>query len=185
MVNSKADLKRYLHKDMPFFNQLSKKERMICALTRDPLCQIVKYIKLLRKEEYYFNCRKDKIGRLLTLWYLQRKNKLGNKIGFKIPRNTFAEGLMIYHHGGIIINEDVKVGKNAVLHGSNCIGNDGFPRSKVPVIGDNLDLGIGAKVIGNVTLGNNIKVGANAVVTRAFTNDDLTLVGIPARELIM
>ena len=168
---------------MHFYYQFPKKERTLCMITNDPLCQIVKYIKLLRKEEYYFNCRKDAIGRMMALWYFRRKNTLGNRIGFKIPRNTFEEGLTIYHHGGIIINEDVKVGKNATLHGENCIGNDGSSGNKVPVIGDHLDLGIGAKVIGDVTLGNRVSVGANAVVTNSFEKDNITLVGLPAREL--
>ena len=168
---------------MRFFYLFSQKERTICVLTNDPVYQIVRYIKLLRKEEYYFNCRRDMIGKLMSLWYFRRKNTLGNRIGFKIPRNTFEEGLTIYHHGGIIVNEAVKVGKNAVLHGENCIGNDGSLGGHVPVIGEGLDLGIGAKVIGNVTLGNHISVGANAVVTRSFPNDHITLVGIPARDL--
>lgn len=183
MIKSKADLYRYMQEDMGFFYQFPKKERTICMLTQDSLCQIVKYVKYLRKEEYYFNCRKDIIGRLMSLLYLRKKNKLGNRLGFRIPRNTFEEGLTIYHHGEIIINENVKVGKNAVLHGGNCIGNDGTAGGKVPVIGDGLDLGIGAKVIGDVTLGNHVSIGANAVVTRSFANDGITLVGIPAREL--
>lgn len=183
MIKSKADLKQYMQKDMRFYYQFSKKERMIYALTQDPLYQIVRYIRMLRKEEYYYNCRKDRLGQLMTLWYLRKKNALGNRLGFKIPRNTFEEGLTIYHHGGIIINEDVKVGKNAILHGENCIGNDGSSGNKVPVIGDDLDLGIGAKVIGDVTLGNQVFVGANAVVTRSFENDHITIAGIPAREI--
>ena len=183
MIKNKADLKLYLQEDMQFYHRFSKRERMICALTHDPVCAIVKYLRLLRKEEYYSNCRKDKIGKLIALWYLRRKNLLGNKIGFKIPMNTFDQGLTIYHHGEIIINEDVKVGRNAVLHGGNCIGNDGSSGSIVPVIGDNLDLGIGAKIIGDVQLGNHVTVGANAVVTHSFQKDNIILAGLPAREL--
>lgn len=180
MISSKIDLNQYILEDMHFFNHLSKKEQMICKITNDPAWLIVKYIKQLRKEEYYFNCRKDRIGKMLVIWHLRRKNQIGNKIGFKIPRNTFEEGLTIYHHGEIIINEDVKVGKNAVLHGSNCIGNDGSSGSKVPVIGDNLDMGIGAKIIGDLKLGNNVRIGANAVVTKSFEQDNIVLTGIPA-----
>jgi len=183
MIKNKADLKLYMQEDMQFYYRFSKRERMICALTHDPVCAIVKYLRLLRKEEYYFNCRRDKIGKLIALWYLRRKNSLGNKIGFKIPMNTFEQGLTIYHHGEIIINEDVKVGKNAVLHGGNCIGNDGFSGSSVPVIGDNLDLGIGAKIIGDVQLGNHVIVGANAVVTKPYDENNITLAGIPAKRI--
>ena len=83
------------------------------------------------------------------------------------------------HHGEIIVNEDAVIGANALLHGRNCIGNNGTDGC-VPEIGDNLDLGIGAKVIGNIKLGNNVTVGANAVVTKSFQND-CTVVGIPAK----
>ena len=53
----------------------------------------------------------------------------------------------------------------------------------MPIIGDSLDLGIGAKIIGNVTLGNNVRVGANAVVTKSFVEDDIVLVGCPAHKM--
>lgn len=182
MIKSKSDLQLYLKEDMRFFYQNPKKEQLIYKMTNDSVSQIAKYIKMLRKEEYYFNCRKDRLGVFMTLWYLNRKNMIGNRLGFRIPRNTFEEGLTIYHHGGVIINETVRVGRNAVLHGNNCIGNNGVSGGKTPIIGDNLDLGIGAVVIGDVILGNNVTVGANAVVTRSFEKDGITLVGIPAKE---
>ncbi|MBR3241533.1 MAG: serine acetyltransferase [Parasporobacterium sp.] len=183
MIKDKADLIRYIHEDMHFYCHYPRRERLVYVFTNDPVYQIAKYIRFMRKEEYFFNCRKDKIGKLVALWYLRRKNTLGNKLGFKIPRNTIEEGLTIFHNGEIIVNETVKVGKNAVLHGGNCIGNDGSSGSGVPVIGDNLDLGIGAKVIGDVRLGNNVKIGANAVVTRSFEENNITLVGLPARKV--
>ena len=116
------------------------------------------------------------------MYYFSQKNKLGNRLGFKIPRNTFEQGLSIYHHGLIIINEKARIGKNAKLHGGNCIGNNGT-LDENPVIGDDLDLGIGAKVIGGVKLGNQVKVGANAVVTKSFEEDGITLVGMPAKKI--
>ena len=49
-----------------------------------------------------------------------------------------------------------------------------------PELGDNVYIGPGAKVIGNVKIGNNVAIGANAVVTKSFP-DDSVVVGIPAR----
>ena len=103
-------------------------------------------------------------------------------LGYKIPPNCFGPGLMIYHHGEIIVNENVKVGSGCKLHGGNCLGNNGKTED-VPVIGDDLDLGIGAKIIGGVKLGNGVRIGANAVVTKSFEEDGITLVGIPAARL--
>ena len=180
MIKSKDDLKEYMQSDMAFYNHQSKKDRFICFLSQDPSYLIRKYIRFLRKEEYYHNVRVDPLGKLMYLFYFRRKNILGNKLGFKIPQNCIGPGLTIYHHGEIIINESVKIGKNCKFHGRNCIGNNGIV-DKSPHIGDNLDCGIGAVIVGDVTLGNHIHIGANAVVTKSFREDNITLVGIPAQ----
>ena len=75
--------------------------------------------------------------------------------------------LTIYHAGNIVINGDVKAGKNCKLHGSNCIGNNG-KEFKCPVLGDNVRLGVGAKVIGDVTIADNITIASGSVVVNSF-----------------
>lgn len=182
MISSREDLNSYLAKDMPLYASFSRRERFLARLTRDPLYELVKYVRFLRYEEYCFNTGKGKWSTACYLFCLRQKNKLGNRLGIKIPRNTCGPGLMIYHHGGIIINEKARLGANASLHGANCIGNDG-KTDDAPVIGDNLDLGIGAMIIGGVQLGDRVRVGANAVVTGSFPENDITLAGIPAQRL--
>lgn len=182
MIESRKDLHYYKTKDMAFYKRQNKKEKFMCYITHDPIYYITKYVHFLRMEEYFYNTSHSKISTLLYLWYFRRKNTLGNKLGFKIPKNTVGPGVMIYHHGELIINENAQIGANASFHGDNCIGNNGkddFP----PVIGDGLDLGIGAKIIGDVHLGNNVRVGANAVVIHSFEENDITLVGIPAKKI--
>ncbi len=180
MIKTKADLKEYLRRDMYFYHNMNRRDRLLCRLLNDSLYQITRYLRLLRKEEYHFNAPRTRWHRLCTLWLLRRKNTLGNRLGFRIPRNCFGPGLMIYHHGQIIVNENARIGADCRLHGGNCIGNNGSTEG-APVVGDGLDLGIGACIIGDVKLGNNVKVGANAVVARSADGDDITLVGIPAR----
>lgn len=181
MIGSKADLKRYIAEDMRFYHNYAKWDRVVFFLIQDPVYQIVRYLRFLRKEEYYFNVRSDFMGRLLYFYYFRRKNLLGNRLGFKIPKNCFGPGLTIYHHGCIIVNEATSVGANCCLHGNNCIGNKGTV-DIAPKIGDKLDLGFGACVIGGVILGNNVRVGANAVVAHSYPKNQITLVGIPAIE---
>lgn len=182
MIQNKQDLKLYLKQDMHFYKNTSIRDRFINRITSDPIYYIYKYIKLLRLEEYYYNSRQGIVGKIAYLYFFRKKNKLGNKLGFKIPHNTVGAGLTIYHHGEIIVNENAKIGENCKLHGGNCIGNNGIS-DKSPKIGDNLDLGIGAKIIGDIKLGNNIIVGANAVITRSFEIDNVTLVGVPAHTI--
>lgn len=182
MIESKADLNRYISEDMSFYHQYSKWDQFMLMLLQDPAYLITKYLRFLRKEEYYFNARHDFIGKLLYLYWFRKKNQLGNKLGFKIPKNCFGPGLTIYHQGNIIVNEAARIGANCRLHGNNCIGNKGT-EDLAPVVGNNLDLGFGACVIGGVTLGDNLVVGANAVIVKSIPYGNATVTGIPAREL--
>ena len=182
MIKSKVDLKRHIAEDMSFYHQYSKRDRLILWIIQDPAYQIARYLRFLRKEEYFFNTRTDILGKLLYFYYFRKKNRLGNKLGFKIPKNCFDAGLTIYHHGNIIINEAVRIGANCRLHGNNCIGNNGNI-DFAPTVGNNLDMGFGACIIGGVTLGNNVVVGANAVVVKSNPDNAITLVGVPAKVL--
>jgi len=86
-------------------------------------------------------------------------------------------GLVLIHATGIVINGRVRAGANLHLEHQVTIGAEG---RQSPVIGDDVFIGAGAKVIGAVTIGDGARVGANAVVV-----DDVpphtTVVGIPAK----
>lgn len=89
----------------------------------------------------------------------------------------FGEGLVLVHSLGIVINTSVRGGKHVVIEHQVTIGAE---KGQSPVLGDNVFIGAGAKIIGAVRIGSDVKVGANAVVL-----DDVptgaTVVGIPAR----
>lgn len=134
---------------------------------------IYKYQKLLRKEEQSNNL-------FLKAFFRRRKNILGAKLGIYIPENVFEKELHIWHYGSIIVNQGSKVGKNCILHGMNCIGNNGI-NNVCPVIGNNVDIGIGAKIIGNVYIADGVKIGSGAIVVNSCYEKNATMVGIPAR----
>ena len=69
-----------------------------------------------------------------------------------------------------------------MLHGANCLGNNGSTND-APILGNNVDVGIGAVIIGGVTVADNVKIGANAVVNRSITEEGSVYVGIPARKV--
>lgn len=140
-----------------------------------------KFIKYLRYAEYHKN-NKGILHKFMYLHYARKKNRLGSRIGVEIWENSFEEGLVIHHNGNIVINGDAKIGKNCQLHGDNCIGNS-YAGSGMPIIGDNVDIGVGAKIIGDITIANEIKIGANAVVTKSFFEKGITIVGVPARKV--
>lgn len=144
-----------------------------CLILHEHEYYIYKFQKLLRKEEK---------SKLFKFFYRTKKNILGSKLGFMIPANVFDEGLHIWHYGTIIVNGYSKVGKNCILHGNNCIGNNGKDEC-APVIGNNVDIGFGSIIIGNVKIADNIKIAAGAVVINSFLTPGVSIGGIPAKEL--
>lgn len=139
---------------------------------------IRRYMRFLRKEEYYTFCKPNK---WMKYYYQRRKNRLGARLGFFITAGNFDYGLKIYHYGSIIVHPKARIGKNCTLHGNCCIGsNGGFPDIP-PVIGDNVDIGQNAQVIGDIRVANGVKIGAGAVVTRTIQEENVTVVGIPAK----
>lgn len=184
MIKNKEDLKRFIYNDNGYLNDIrNRKGRFFMRLVHDPEYFICKYLEYLRKQEYYINTAKgNKFNSLLSLYYERKKHNLGNKLGFYVGPNCCDEGLTLFHHGTVIVNPGAKIGKNCMFHGNNCVGNDGKTNA-CPVIGDNVDVGFGAIIIGDIKIADNVKIGANAVVVKSCLKEGATLVGIPAREI--
>jgi len=104
----------------------------------------------------------------------------GYKFGISIPKITQIDsGFYIGHYGGIVINKRVIIGKNCNISQGVTLGQANRGKRKgTPIIGDNVYMGPGAKIIGNVTIGNNVAIGANCVVTKDIL-DNSVVVGIP------
>lgn len=170
--------KEYIAKDRDCYDFLQTwKSYLRVWILREHELTIWKYQKLLRKEEY-FALRKNLI---LSTFYRYRKNKLGERLGFTIPKFTFSQGLHIWHYGNIVVNANVRVGEGCILHGDNCIGNDGSHDNGCPIIGNNVDIGVGAKIIGNIRIVDNVTIGAGAVVVKDVLEDGCVVAGIPAK----
>ncbi|SET37073.1 serine O-acetyltransferase [Thalassotalea agarivorans] len=88
----------------------------------------------------------------------------------------FDEGFVIMHPNGVIINSKVQGGKNVTLESGVVIGDN---RGRSPTLQDNVFVGSGAKIIGEVIIENNVDIGANAVVTKDAPARSVML-GIPA-----
>ena len=185
MIMTKDQLKTCLAKEKTFYVPATSLSRNIKNYLLNGLdIQKWKYVKSLRKLEYYYaNRNRSILYAMLNLFYARKFNKLGLKLGIELERGVFDEGLMIFHTVGIVINGDAKIGKNCKLHGGNVIGNKGNDLG-TPVIGDNVRLGTGAKVLGNVFIADDIQIGAGAVVVHSCYKKGALLVGIPAKEHI-
>jgi len=97
------------------------------------------------------------------------------------PGATIDEGLFIDHGSGVVIGETAEIGKNCTIYQGVTLGGTGKDTGKRhPTIGDNVLIGSGARVLGPVKVGNNVKIAAGAVVLDDIP-DDCTAVGVPAR----
>lgn len=182
MIQTKEDLRRFLEEDNREYFNRSLKERLVGAICRYPDREIMRFKTYLRRAEYCFNtASKGKLRFLQALYWERRKNVLGYRLGIEIDINCFDSGLTIFH-GGIVVNPNARIGKNCKLHGGNCIGNNG-KNEAVPMLGDGVDLGYGACVIGSVRLVDDIVVGSNAVVVKDCLRGGAVLVGVPAKEV--
>lgn len=175
---NRVEYRNTIKKEASIYGVQTLPEKIKKWFLKDHEFLIYKYIYYLRKTEYY--CDKSKI---LFEIYQRKKNLLGAMLGITIWQNCVDSGLHIWHYGSIVINGHAKVGHNCQLHGENCIGNKGSHDKYAPVIGNNVDIGIGAKIIGNVYIADDVKIGANAVVTKSCYNKGAVLVGIPAKEI--
>ena len=100
--------------------------------------------------------------------------------GISIPAQCkIGKGLRIHHFGGIIFHPSVEMGDNCTLYQGVTIGDKGGS-GRAARIGNNVLLGAGSKVIGDISIGNNCIVGANTVVTKDMP-DNTVAVGSPCR----
>lgn len=131
----------------------------------------------LRKIEYLNNVSHGNLFCRLYQYFLEIVNhRLALKLGFSIPKNVFDAGLCIVHYGTIVVSPQAIIGENCRIHPSTSIGYF----NGAPTIGKNVYIGPGAKLFGQIIIGDNVTIGANAVVNRDIP-DNVTVGGIPAK----
>lgn len=104
------------------------------------------------------------------------------KTGIEIhPGAKIGKGLFIDHGMGVVIGETAVIGDNVTMyHGTTLGGTTLDPIKRHPTIGDNVMIGAGAKVLGNITIGKNSKIGANAVVKHSIPDGTIVYEARPA-----
>lgn len=158
MITSKVILKEYIDAD--------KSRNMVnCSakyLLIEPFLSLFgvvresfyvrKYLLVLRKLEYYTNVRTHYGGSIMRFFYTIRWKQLSNKYGIYIHPNTVGKGLYIPHFNGGIQLNCISMGEFCSVSSSVVVGNKGTQDNRA-IIGNNVELTIGCKVIGKVVLG--------------------------------
>jgi serine O-acetyltransferase len=100
--------------------------------------------------------------------------------GIELPCEAeIGKCFVIDHFGGIVISGYAKFGDNCRVRSGVVVGIRRIGENKVPIVGNNVDIGTGAKLLGPITIGDNVVIGANAVVITDVPANSVA-VGVPA-----
>src|SRR5689334_11317285 len=99
------------------------------------------------------------------------------------PSAKIGTGFFIDHGMGVVIGETAEIGDYVTLFQGVTLGGTGKERGKRhPTLGNHVVVGAGAKILGGITIGDNVKIGANSVVLKHVPPDS-TVIGVPARVI--
>jgi serine O-acetyltransferase len=138
------------------------------------LLQTIRRYQLLRE-------RSGSLAQIRSKWNVLLYHFWTVVTGADIPLMTkIGGGLLLPHPNGIVIHPDVVVGANCLIFQQVTLGMGSLPG--VPTIGNHVDIGAGAKILGGVMVGDGARIGANSVVLSDIP-PGATAVGSPARVL--
>ena len=171
MVYTRNELKEYIEADR-VANHVGR-YYLLKLLYGNERARVFRYLKLLRKYEFSINSHS-----CLRFWYRYRERRIGLKYGIFIVPNVVGKGLYISHlQGGVIVN-CFSMGNNCIIAGGVVVGNKGSQDNRA-IIGNNVELTLGCKVIGKVCIGDNSIVAPNSVVIKDVPANAVVS-GVPA-----
>lgn len=177
MIKTKENLLYYLEQDKINLRKQNQKKPNKFDI-------VWKYEIILRYHEYYFNKeKKNIIDKLKLKHYSKLHTKYTNMYTTSIPINVAGPGLSIAHMGAIYVNSKAKIGKNLRIQSSVVIGGEAKHPNKLPIIGDNVYIGTGAKILGAVKIADDVAIGANCVVCKDILEAGTTWAGVPAKKI--
>ena len=178
MRNSMASLKKCIKQDYEVINGPISAGGFFKSMLFEPGFKFVFWLRVTR-----YLWLKPKIMRIFFFLSRMILKHYAYKFSFDISyRAQIAPGLNIAHHGYIVVASSAVIGENCALRPGVVIGKKLTADTGGAIIGNNVSLGVGSKIVGDVTIGDNVIVGANAVVTKDVPSD-CVVAGIPARVI--
>lgn len=179
MIKSRKDLRFFLKEDAKRNGIKNLFRYRIGLIGNRENCHIYRYIRCLRFCEYYFNNSDSLINKFLYRVYKYNLGRLSLKYNISVRLNSCGYGLRIMHIGGGTRVGVLKVGNYCGFNVGSLIGTNGSEDSR-PTLGDYVAFGPGAKAFGKITIGNNVFVAPNAVITKDIP-DNVIVGGVPAK----
>lgn len=176
MIKNKTDYKYYLSEDLKRY-----RFRFIDRFLFNESYHTVKYLKALRRLEYLTNIQKNIFQKAEYVYAFWNFKRLCFKYKMKISVNTCGPGLYIPHIGFIRVAPKARVGKHCIIAPGVVIGTKNSPYNTA-TIGDNVEMALGAKIIGKVTIGDNVIIAPNSVVVKDIP-DNCVVSGVPAKVI--
>ena len=155
----------------------------MAKLSGNDAYDIYRFLLHLRLYEYLITRKTTLVRKLQRFWYLRQYQKFAKGLGYVIGDGVLGEDVVFFHRGSIIINPDASVGAGCMFHGDCCIGVAHTGAAGCPRLGQGVDIGIGARILGDISIADHIVIGANSVVTKSFDEPGITIAGIPARKI--
>lgn len=181
MINSLLETVKHFVLDINRYKFINNQNIRFNLIKQHSLWIIAQY-RLSRWTKFY--CKLPIVKQLLRLFCAIWEQM--NKILFNCEFPNSAEigsGIYIPHPYGIVIHCDVKIGEKCNIGQNVTIGVGGRGnKSGVPKIGDRVFIAPGAKIFGSITIGNDVAIGANAVVNKDLPNNAVA-VGVPAKVI--
>ena len=176
-LSSFKALKYFVRRDFEKINGHMTFGKLMRSLLIEPGFKFIFWMRITR---YYF--LKGKKALLIFLFFRAIMKHYAYKYTFDITyRTPIGPGFSIAHFGYIVIAAK-SIGSNCFMRPGIVIGKNLKGGHELPSLGDNVHIGAGAKIVGNITIGNNVLIGANAVVTHDVPSN-CVMGGIPAQKL--
>lgn len=163
------------------YNNSSSLRTLHEIVSRDQKRYFKKIVRLYARYNYYYKKRKTPFSVMMLAILTIKRNIMSPKRNIWLL-GSFGDNLKICH-ANVVVARSARIGNNVVFHGNNCIGIKSDKDQRAPRIGDNVDVGYGAMIIGPVVIAEGVTIGAGAVVTKDCLEQGGIYVGCPARRI--
>lgn len=174
MISNRQELKKCLRMELMKRSKLRIIYEMMFA-------SIGGYIVFMRLIEYC-KAKNTPLYRFILPFLRWRLSRISVITGIHIPPSVCDSGLTLYHFGSIVVNSATRIGRNCCISNNVNIGSV-KGSSKSPVIGDNVYIGPGAVIFGDIMIADGCWIGANAVVNKSVIEPNSVIAGVPGKVI--